>query len=202
MEIITLNIPSGHIPIEGPRLQWLKIWPVEQSPGPLAPCQMCGCLRASSSTNPPGSKQWSHFHPQLLPLACRPQGDASAHSGALPCSWASHSSPGLQQAANRMYYCEPTTLWPSELYTWSRGRGRWPATDSAKVQIRGWEWAEHAAERSKKEMGESRVRRKACIKPSWLKDVTDFHLNIFKPTKTLMCGGLWLPKFQNDKLPK
>ena len=88
------------------------------------------------------------------------------HTPVLSSAPEPHStSPGLQQAANRMYYCEPTTLLPSELYTWGRGRGRWSATDSAKVQISGWEQAEHVAERNKKEMGESRVRRKAWIKP-------------------------------------
>lgn len=73
---------------------------------------------------------------------------------------------------------------------------------SAKVGIRGWEWAEHVAERDKKEMGKSRARRKVCVKHSPLKDVINFHLNIFNPPKTLTCGGLWLPNSQNDKLPK
>lgn len=60
------------------------------------------------------------------------------HTPVLSSAPEPHStSPGLQQAANRMYYCEPTTLLPSELYTWGRGRGRWSATDSAKVQISG-----------------------------------------------------------------
>lgn len=73
---------------------------------------------------------------------------------------------------------------------------------SAKVQVRGWEWAEHVAKRDKKETGESRARRKACVKHSWCKDVIDFHLNNFNPPKILMRGGLWLPDSQNDKLPK
>lgn len=51
-------------------------------------------------------------------------------------------------------------------------------------------------------MGKSRVRRKACVKRSWLKDVIDCYLNILNPLKTLMRGGLWLPNSQNDKLPK
>lgn len=84
---------------------------------------------------------------------------------------------------------------------WGRGRGRWSVTEVCKGSNKGMEVATHVAERDKKEM-EERMRRKLCIKQSWLKDVINFHLNIFNPPKTLMHSGLWLPNSQNNKLPK
>lgn len=202
MEIITLNIPFGHIPIEGTRLQWLESWPVEQSPGPLAPCQMGGSKRASLDKSTwfqevgPFSSIASTTTPQatgrcFCTLRCSPL-LLSLIASHLVCS---------KLLTECITVSQPHSC-PLSCILGVGGGGRWSAIDSAKVQIRGWGWAEHVAERNKKEMGESRVRRKACIKPSWLKDVTNFHLNILKPTKTLMCGSLWLPNSQNDKLPK
>lgn len=49
MEIITLTIPCGHIPLEGAWGQWFRYRPAEQLPGPLGLSQRgCCSVRTSS----------------------------------------------------------------------------------------------------------------------------------------------------------
>lgn len=85
---------------------------------------------------------------------------------------------------------------------WGTERGRESATDVCTCLSKEMEIGRAGAEMEHKEMGKGHMRRKACVKYSWLRDVIDFHLNIPNPQKTLMRGGLWLPNSQNDKLPK
>lgn len=104
-----------------------------------------------------------------------------------------------------MYHCEPQSHPRS--YTlisrvWGTERGRGSAIDVCTGLSKEMGVGRVCAEMEHEEMGKGRVRRKACVKYSWLRDAIDFHLNISNPQKTLMRGGLWLPNSQNDKLPK
>lgn len=112
---------------------------------------------------------------------------------------APHStSPGLQGTGESIYQCEPhagprACILISRDEAGEEGEGLPLITAKGSNKKTGVGRAFVA--RDNKERRQSRVRMKACVKHSWLKDVIDSHLNTCQTTQNLSTWWPMVSKF-------